>query len=381
MKCKSRRDQKGAMLITVALWFITLIAFAAAVFDIGHLLVVRNELRNAADAAALAGANCLDKTTAPLGTDCTSTRSPTLNWAIAQTKAGNAIGLNMSDGTSLVTATVQTGYWNLNGGTALQPTTLSPIGPCNKDKVTGLYVGPCDKPAVMVTVQRAAGSNGGSVGTLIATMFGGAAVPVSGTAIAVISSPGYVPPGTVIPEVINKCMYDLFWDSTSGTPILAPDNNPINGVPQVQGQPIEVRIGSAYHYGPCDSGQWTSFLVNSNGASYTKSLIDTGNPDPLSIGDLTWIQTGSKTTDYTNLDAKYPTPPGADVTILVVDQPAGALQLNIQSPIYAFAGFHIDDIQNGSDKYIQGHFIQGLTTPSSGVGPSYGAYTPPRLAL
>ena len=173
------------MLITASLWFIVLIAFAAVAFDVGHLLIVRGELKNAADAAALAGANCLDKTTAPSGTDCTSTQGP-LNWAIAATKATNSVGMNKSDGTSLISGTVQTGYWNLNGGTTLQPTTLSPIGPCNKD-VTGVAVGPCDKPAVMVTVRRAAGSNGGPVGTLLATMFSGSAISVDGTAVAVRS--------------------------------------------------------------------------------------------------------------------------------------------------------------------------------------------------
>jgi Flp pilus assembly protein TadG len=366
----------GAMLITASLWLIALVAFLAIAFDVGHLFIVRGELKNAADAAALAGANCLDKITAPSGTDCTSTHGP-LNWSIAATKAANSVGMNKSDGTSLVTGAVQTGYWNLNGGTALQPTTLSPIGPCNKDSA-GVAVGPCDKPAVMVTVRRAAGSNGGPVGTLIATMFRGSAVPVDGTAVAVLSSPSSVLTATLIPTAINKCMFDLYWDSTTGTPRLAPSNAPIAGVPQVQGQPIRIRIGSSYHYPSCEAGQWTSFKDPSNSAATMKDLINNGNQVPLNIGDSTYLQPGTEASGYNELDKKYPTPPGADVTVAVIDDP---LLAKTSSPIVAFAGFHIDDVRGGSDKYIEGHFIQGvIATGTSGIGPYYGTYTPPRLA-
>ena len=53
------RDQQGAVLILVAAAFILLLAFTAFAIDVGHLFVVRNELQNAADAGALAGARVL----------------------------------------------------------------------------------------------------------------------------------------------------------------------------------------------------------------------------------------------------------------------------------------------------------------------------------
>ena len=376
MMLKKGGSQKGAMLITMSLFFIMLIGFAALAFDVGHLMVVRNELQTAADAAALAGANCLNKTSAVSGIDCTSTTASALNWTIASTKANHAIGLNKSDGTILVDATVTTGYKNLAGSPAgLQPTTLSPIGTN-------------DKPAVMVTLARSSGLNGGPVQTLITAMFGGSAVPISASAVAVISSPGNVAPGSVIPQVINKCMFDLYWDSASNTPKLATSTT-LNGVPQVIGQPWELRIGSSYHYPNCDSGQWTSFNLDVTNVPEVRNLITNGNLTPLGIGDSTYIEPGTKDTLYGDLGVKYPTPlspPTAntsrllDVTLLVVDLPNG---LNAKGPasIVAFAGFHIDDVQGGSGKYIQGHFMKSITTAgSSGIGLSYGAYTPPRLA-
>ena len=176
------RRQKGAMLITVTLLLVTLVGFAALAFDVGHIMIVRNELQNGADASALAGANCLNKRTALSGTDCEAALSPTVNWATASTKATNSIRLNKSDNTVLIDGTVTTGYWNVNGGTTMQPTSLSPLGPCTV--AGGVMTTPCDKPAVMVTLSRASGSNGGPVGTLIASMFGGAAVPISARSAA-----------------------------------------------------------------------------------------------------------------------------------------------------------------------------------------------------
>ena len=368
------KRQKGVMALTAALLLTFLAGLAALAFDIGHVLIVRNELQNGADAAALAGVNCLNKTTA--GSDCTSIPSAILNWTMASTKATNSISYNKSDGTSLVNGTVQTGYWNMNGGTALQPTSLSPLGPCTI--VAGTMTTPCDKPAVMVTLRRSSGNNGGAVGSLVASMFGAASTPISATAVAVLSSPGSVLPGSLVPMAINKCMYDLYWDASTNTPKNATSTD-LNGVPQTIGQPWEIRIGSSYHYPNCESGQWTSFALDRNDVPTVQDLIANGNPTPLGIGDPTWIEPGVKAVLYDNLDARYPSPPGADVTVLVVNNPIG-WSTNTQTPIVAFAGFHITLISK-KDNYVRGHFINGATTSgANGIGPHYGIYTPPRLA-
>jgi Flp pilus assembly protein TadG len=363
------------MAITFAIWLTFLIGIVALAFDIGHILIVRNELQNGADAAALAGANCLNKTAAGTA-DCTNISSATLNWTIAANKATNSIALNKSDGTGLIDGTAQYGYWNVNGGTALQPTTLSPLGPCTV--VAGIMTTPCDKPAVMVTLSRAGGTNGGPVASLVASMFGGTRIPISASAVAVLSSPGKVLQGSLVPMAINKCMYDLYWNSATGSPTTATSID-LNGVPQVIGQPWEVRIGSSYHYPNCESGQWTSFALDVNDVPTVRNLINNGNPTPLQIGDQTWIEPGTKSSLYDDLSAKYPTPPGADVTVAVVDNPLG-WSTNTQTPIVAYAGFHIDAV-NKTDKYVQGHFIKGaMTSGAGGIGPSYGTFTPPRLA-
>jgi Flp pilus assembly protein TadG len=52
-------DERGVAAILVALVILVLLGFAALAIDIGHLFAVRNELQNAADAGALAGARFL----------------------------------------------------------------------------------------------------------------------------------------------------------------------------------------------------------------------------------------------------------------------------------------------------------------------------------
>ena len=379
------------MLVTSSLFMIFLIGLAAVVVDVGHMMTARNALQNAADAAALAGASCLTRRSAPSGQDCTSTPSAALNWAMAKTKAELTISLNQLDGVSLVDGTVTTGYKNMAGTPAhLQATTLSPVG---------AY----DKPAVWVQLRKAPGSNGGPLQMLMSNLYGASGLSMTVTAVAVISSPATVPPNTLIPYAINQCMFNLYWDTASNAPRLATRTS-LNGVPQVLGQPWVFRIGSAYHYPDCDSGQWTSFgshagnngdeedeedeeeedeggdAGQSKNRSSSKSQFTSANLSALSIGDLVAIQPGTKTALYNSLDAQYPTPPGADVTLAVVNQADGLDKVG-STPVVGFAGFHITDIRGGSDKYIQGHFIQSATTAgASGVGAYFGTYTPPRLA-
>jgi len=53
------KGQNGAVLVTVTIAMLALLAFAALAIDVSHLYVVKNELQNAADAGALAAARVL----------------------------------------------------------------------------------------------------------------------------------------------------------------------------------------------------------------------------------------------------------------------------------------------------------------------------------
>lgn len=388
-----RQEQRGSILVLAAGILLALAGFAVLAIDVGRVYVVRNELQNVADAAALAGANCLTRQSDPAsGVKCLETFSPTLNWTRATAKAEAHLSLNSAANLALSSSDaghlIEVGYWNLCPPAAGCPAGLSGAPSGGSFSTSFSPLTDYDKPAVRVLVRKDAGVNNGPIAMLTQLIFNvGAAVPMSAEAVAVISSPSVVLPDSLIPHVINKCMFDRFWDSATGTPVLYQDGDvdPWN-LPQVPGTPWEIRIGSSYHYDECTSGQWTTFDLNSCSANDVRNLIESGNPTELDIGDSTWVKPGTVSADYRALDAKYPTPPGADVTVLVVSAPNNELSIQGSLPIVAFAGFHIDDIRSTGGPpsnpgfYIQGHFIPSTVVPGSGIGPFYGTYTPPRLA-
>lgn len=328
---------------SIVLWFLFLLAilmtFGAFAVDLPRVATVRNELQNAADAAALAGAARL------------TAGSAGPNWAAAASATAAATPLNAVDGATVSRASVQTGYWNLTGAPAtLQPGTITP----------GLY----DVPAVQVTLTRNSSGNGGTVSLLLGGFLDLLATPAAATAVAVAAAPATVAAGGLFPVVINKCLLDRYWNAPTGEPI----NDPSTGAP------YRFQIGNGQIYpDSCSAGQWTSFQTNANDVTTVRGLIANGNPTALSIGDNIWVEPGVKNTIYNSV------PVGSTVVVPVADQIDGKTLV----PIVAFAAFHVDGSYGGSQKYLLGHFVGGFRMPTqgSGVGPAYGAYVAPRLAL
>lgn len=338
------RRQRGS----VTLWFLLtltfVLAFGAFAIDVPRVFTVTNELQNAADAAALAGAGALTPGTA----------GP--NWS-GGTAAGNAaIQLNSSDGKKLVNGTVKAGYWDV---AAASPSLRAPAS-----VTLPAPAGQSPQPAVQVTIARNQGSNG-VVALLLGALLGVSTTTDSATAVAVIAPPSTVPAGGLFPVVMDQCVYDQYWDPQTNQPRLDPSTN----------QPYEFQIGNGQQYGSsCQAGQWTSFAIESNNTPTIRNLITNGNPTPLSIGDYIYIEPGVKTTIYSSV------PTGATVVLPVATQIASKDYV----PIVAFAAFQIDGSYGGDSKYIQGHFVAGykIPTQASGLGSvSYGAYVAPRLAF
>ncbi|HLD48012.1 MAG TPA: pilus assembly protein TadG-related protein, partial [Desulfobaccales bacterium] len=61
------RGEGGAISVMAVIMIFAFLGILAVVLDLGHLHTVQNELRNAADAAALAGARSLMPMTKPAG--------------------------------------------------------------------------------------------------------------------------------------------------------------------------------------------------------------------------------------------------------------------------------------------------------------------------
>ncbi|MCA8320028.1 pilus assembly protein TadG-related protein [Burkholderia cepacia] len=363
----STKRQRGAIAIVVALMLTVFLAFAALAVDVVRLHVVRNELQNAADAAALAGAACLYAHSA-----CGNVSAKGPDWTTAPNEATSAISLNSAVNVKLKNATVNYGYWDIaNPVNGLQSSSSKPTS--------------TSAPAVSVTVSESNGSNSGAIQTFFGKFAGVSAVPVSATAVAVVSQPGYVGPGGLFPVAITQCMFDNYWDSTNNKPKTATSTSPLPGqsLNQVVGQPYVFQIDSSYHAGPCDSGQWTTFTTADNNVPDVRSLIPNGFSGTLGINQSpgTYIVPGTKTTLYGAVDSC--SAEGDKTCEYVMVPVVPALTAKTFQNVVAFACLHIDLAVGGSGKYIQAEMSNNPDkcegVGSSGIGTGYGAITPARL--
>ena len=342
---KAQHAQRGSVSLMVAFLLPVFLGLAALAIDLVYLQVVRNEMQNDADAAALAGAAYFFD-----GTNATP------NWSLATQKAQDTITTNSAAGTALKTGTVDTGYWSLVD----TPATLQAL-----PMVPKAY----DAPAIQVTVAKKANTNDGEVPTFFARYAGILSQPLQASAVAGLSSPGAILPGGVFPLVIAQCMYDNYWNFNSIP--AGPKLDPATGKPYV------FQIGSAYQYATCASGEWTSLLIDSNSTSDINTMIANGNPVDLSIGQSIWVQTGAKAAVYGSVQACSAA--GNTMCEFVTIPVVSVVTSHSRTPITAFACLHILDANQGA-KYIQVEMSTKCKAPwGTGIGPNYGVVSPPSL--
>lgn len=338
------QKQKGAVAVLVALTLPVLVGAAALAVDLAYLHVVRNELQNDADAAALAGARKLY-----------ASGASALDWAAASSTASSAIALNRAAGHALAEGQVQTGYWDTSQSTpGLQPLPLTPSAN--------------DAPAVQVSLAKSGSENQGSVRTFLASIWGIVSVPIRVTAVAGVTSPGIVNPGGLFPLGISACMYQKFWNTQPAGP----------RIDLSTGKPYVFKIGSLYHYENCESGQWSSLNVKESGASAVETMIESGNPVAMSVGDEAWMQSGVKASLYP--DVQKCSAAGNKQCEYVVVPTLSPLVSGASASIVGFACLHVLDAVGGNDKYVLAEMSTQCQSPySGGAGPNYGVVSPPSL--
>lgn len=358
-----RRGQRGVVMPLAAISLLTLLGFTALAIDVGHLFVVRNELQNAADAAALAGARKL----APyIG----SPVAP--NWADANSVATNSISLNKAVSDTLVDGQVETGYWNITG---------SPTG------LHSISAGTNDLPAVLVTIDKADGSNGGAVNAFFAQVLGIDSFNVGAKAVAVVSSPSNTSE-SLLPIAIPECLYSSeYWDSTTNEPVTPPTT---------------FSLGSTIFYSGCGStieAEWTSLDTGAQSTTEIRNLIDqaTGNAtdsdqSSLAIDDSIHIESGVHSTLYdtpqqTSINGCSDSYDGVgdDSCAYGLVPVVQDICTNCDTPIIGFACAHILSATGAPSATINIQLVAMGSVPQckmsgGGVGPSFGAYQPPRLA-
>ena len=184
-------EQHGAVAPVVAICMVALIGVSALAIDIAHFYVARNELQNAADAGALAGAGVL------LNADGTVNSN-------ANTIAYNAATQNNSENSSVEildyvsnAGDVQRGHWAFAASSANSPddsfpqgTFLTYSGTARYDLLGKTFADLNSDPqfvnAVKVTVRR----NAAPVETFLAGIFGVNSVIMERTAVAYLGLAG-----------------------------------------------------------------------------------------------------------------------------------------------------------------------------------------------
>ena len=188
-KTKLLHGQRGNTAILFALCLPVLLGCAALAVDLARLNMVKVELQNAADAAALAGASSLIKV------------GSYQNWSVAETTANSVAKQNYANAALIQDENVSTdsGYWNIPNRS---------YSPSHVSILAG------NVPAIRVTVSI--GSLNLFFGRFLGTN-GPNDKPVSARAIAIIPYPG-VP-----------FDYALFSGSTSNDLNISGNNLPITG--------------------------------------------------------------------------------------------------------------------------------------------------------
>ena len=116
-EARSTMNQRGAIVIIIAISMVVLVGFVALAIDVSDLIVVRNQLQNAADAGALAGARFLyvDDGTGlgvNVGANQIAYDAAIANKAIAVTGA-IAVDVNWEEGQNAgENVDVQRGHWS-----------------------------------------------------------------------------------------------------------------------------------------------------------------------------------------------------------------------------------------------------------------------------
>ena len=262
------KNQRGATAVIVGVSMFALVGFAALVVDLGNLYVARNELQNAADAGALAGAGNLYNDS---GTAINSSaNADAYNVAKANFSQNKSVDVNWTPGTNGVD--VQRGHWSFgkstlaNGFTANESLVLTDLWNVTTAE---LDADPNFINAVRVVARRQATP----VASFFAKIFGYNNFEVEAEAVGYIGFSGKLAPGDV-DQPIAICKDSILnnnneYDCTIGRMINS-------------GQDAESN----------ETGGWTSFNQDDNpcaggtNADDLKGLVCAdGNPEEIFLGE------------------------------------------------------------------------------------------------
>lgn len=365
------RRERGAIAIMAGLTLMMLLAFGAFAIDFAYAHVVKNEIQNAADAAALNGAVCVVK-----NPGCNNDQlADDALWKFAEERAAAFVDANKAEAVALQVGVTEAGFWSVSEKSFKRMLSGESYTPSSSEY-----------RAVRVVITKSGTTNGGGARAFLSRLFGVTDIPMNAVAVAIVSGPSQALPGGAFPVVISECMYNLYWDSENNQPKLADaTTNPAGdgSITQTIGEPWLFNAISSYHAPNCWSGQWTSFKEVQNNVTVTRDLIENGNPVPVGTGDDVWLQPGTKASLYNDVDdcsARGDTSCEYRNVLVVTDTD----DTHEFSQVVAVACVRILQADGGSQKSITMQMVANETKcpeqAVSGGGPLYGVSLV-RLAL
>jgi Flp pilus assembly protein TadG len=255
------KNERGVTAVVVALVLFPLVALTALAIDIGHLYVVDNELQNAADAGALAGARYLyndDGTLVNTGANLIARDA-----AIANRSENSPVEVNWSGGNS---GDVQRGHWRFADSTFTPNASTDPVDLWDVTEVE-LDDNLDFINAVRVTTRREATP----AASFFARIFGYEGFGLNAEAVAYLGFAGSLTPFDV-DQPIAICRESI-----------------------LQGNEYSCNVGRMINSGgditTHQTGGWTNLSQESactggTNAQEVRSLVcGDGNPDVLRLGD------------------------------------------------------------------------------------------------
>lgn len=340
---KPLENSRGAVAIMVALTMTVLLAMGAAAIDIGHALVARNELQNAADAAALAGARTLGvayegMTPAAMATYTLTGGDRTAIVAAAQTTS--ALNKAAAVNVSVNAADVQIGLWN---------------------SATRTFTATANQPRSVRVATHRDGSANGPISTFLASVVGMSSVNVSAVATAELTALGSTPLGALdFPVAISQLFFSQFGCGDSI------QLYPSNGTPQscagfttfTQTPSNDIGMRNILNGMIAGTYQAPSTTAGVTQLQFTNGTLS--NPTWTALRNL-FLQKSAGTGYW---DALVPVYKGSDCS------PSGAI------PIVGYANIRITNVQGPPTHTVTGNVSCPLFQGGGvGGGPSFGVFT------
>jgi Flp pilus assembly protein TadG len=336
---KPLHNSRGVTAVMVAIMMTVLLAMGAAVIDIGHALVARNELQNISDSAALAGTRALGF----IYEGMTPAAQPTYvltsgDQAIIEARVQAAANANQAAGVAITIdpADIQIGDW---------------------DPATRTLIPTANQPTAVRVLSRRDASANGVISTFLANVVGMSSVSVGAVATADLTAVGQTGPGQLnVPFAISEYYFTQFGCGDSIK------FYPNDGTPQA-------------------CAAWQTFDQSPSNANTLKTIIngminDTYQSPATQPGDSLNFTNGNVASAFPNLINLYNSKKDAngnwDVFVPVYKSPA-CTPPNGAIPIIGYAEARITNVQGAPNFLISAtilcNIFEGNTT---GGGPPFG---------